>query len=85
MRKIYTNKHMYMLKNYKEIRGILIRKYRNIWGQYLFVIDEEGIKSRVSVNETLYKKAELGTKWTIGHIDGNLINSRHGICKNVDE
>ena len=76
---------MYMLKNYKEVRGILIKKYRNIWGQYIIVIDEDGIKSRISVNEALYTIAELGTKWTIGHIKGSMINHRPGFCKNTDE
>ena len=74
-----------MLKNYKEIRGVLVKKYRNIWGRYILVFDEDGKKTRISVNETLYIKAALNTKWTIGHIGGNLINSRPGFCKNTDE
>ena len=85
MKKIYTKKDLHMLDDYKEIRGFLIKKYRNIWRQYILVFDEAGIKSKVSVNETLYTKAELGTKWTIGHIKGNLINSRPGFCENNDE
>lgn len=74
-----------MIKNYKEIRGVLIRRYRNIWGQYIFVLEENGMKSKIRVGKTLYVKAELGTNWTVGHIGGNLINVRPGFCENTDE
>ena len=85
MRKVYTKKHMHLLKYYKDVRGVLIRKYRNLLGHYILVFDENGKKSRISVNVTLYNIAELGTKWTIGHIKGNLINCRPGFCKKSDE
>ena len=49
------------------------------------MIDENGKKSRISVNVAFYNIAELGTKWTIGHIKGNLINFRPGFCKKSDE
>ena len=84
MKKIYTKKDIRLLSDYKEIRGILVRKYRNIRKQYIMVFDENGVKSKVSVNEALYTIAELGTKWTIGHIKGSLINHRPGFQKNTD-
>ena len=74
-----------MMEKYKETRGILIKKYRNVLGQYVFVLDENGVKSKVRVGKMIYLEAELNTKWTIGHIDGKLINIRPGFCKNIDE
>lgn len=74
-----------MIKNYKEIRGILIKKYRNILGQYIFVLEENGIKSKICVGKMIYIKADLSTKWTIGHIGGKLVNIRPGFCENTDE
>ena len=73
------------MEKYKETRGILIKKYRNVLGQYVFVLDENGVKSKVRVGKMIYLEAELNTKWTIGHIDGKLINIRPGFCKNIDE
>ncbi|MBP3923126.1 MAG: hypothetical protein J6D27_09175 [Ruminiclostridium sp.] len=74
-----------MTDNYTEINGILIRKYRNILRQYIFIIDENGVKSKIRVGKMIYAKAELNTKWTIGHINGMLINIRPGFCENTDE
>ena len=74
-----------MIEKYKETRGVLIRKYRSVLGQYVFVLDENGVKSKVRVGKMIYLEAELNTKWTIGHIDGKLINIRPGFCENIDE
>lgn len=74
-----------MLKNYKQTRGVLIRKYRNVLGQYVFVLDENGVKSKIRVGKMIYLEAELNTKWTIGHMNGKLINIRPGLCENRDE
>ncbi len=74
-----------MIKNYKEIQGVLIKKYRNILGQYIFILEENGIKSKVRVGKMIYIKAELGTNWTIGHIGGKLVNTRPDSCKIADE
>ena len=51
----------------------------------MFVLDENGVKSKVRVGKMIYLEAELNTKWTIGHIDGKLINIRPGFCENIDE
>lgn len=74
-----------MIEKYKETRGVLIRKYRSVLGKYVFVLDENGVKSKVRVGKMIYLEAELNTKWTIGHIDGKLINIRPGFCENIDE
>ena len=74
-----------MTSNYKEVRGILFKKYRNIVGKYIFVMDENGKKTKIFVGRALFDKAELNSKWTMGHIDGRLINIRPGFCKNEDD
>ena len=71
--------------NYKEHRGSLIKKYRNVFGKYVFVIDENGEKSKVYVGKCIYDDTELGSKLTVGEISRKLINIRPGICKNNDE
>ncbi|MBP3321745.1 MAG: hypothetical protein J6M12_05275 [Clostridia bacterium] len=74
-----------MTRNYKEVRGVLFRKYQNIFGKYIFIIEENDVKTKIIVGKALYDKAELGSNWTIGHINGHLINVRPGFCKNPDE
>ena len=72
-------------KNYTEHRGSLINKYRNFWGKYVFVVDEDGKKSKVYVGRCIYEDAELGSRLTIGEINRKLVNIRPGICKNNDK
>lgn len=74
-----------MNQNYKEVRGVLIKKYRNILGKYIFVLEDNGIQTKIFVGKALFEKAELNTDWTIGHIEGKLVNIRPGFCKNPDE
>lgn len=74
-----------MISSYKEVRGVLYKKYRNIWGKYVFVIDDNGVKTKVFIGKSFYDNTELGTKWTIGHIYGQVINIRPGFCTNQDE
>ena len=69
---------------YREIRGILIRKYRNIFGRYVFVLEENGTESTVRVGKMLYEQTSLGTVWTIGMIGRRLINIRPGIREPAD-
>lgn len=71
-------------ENYKEHRGILVKKYRDFVGRYVFVIDEKEILSKVYVGKMLFEKAELGTKWTVGEINRKLIGVRSEISKNKD-
>lgn len=73
-----------MMKGYKEVRGILVKKKRNVFGKYIFVLDEKGTKSKIYVGKMIFEKAKLDTKWTIGHIKGQLVNVRPGFYKNED-
>ena len=75
----YTDKH------YNEHRGILIKKYRNLFGKYVFVIDENKKPSKIYVGKCIYEDTKLGSILTIGEINRKLINIRLGICKNTDE
>ena len=74
-----------MIKNYKETRGVLVKKYRGIFGQYVFVMDENGAKTKVHVGKMIFEDAEIGTKWTIGQMGNKLVNIRPGFCKSIDE
>ena len=70
---------------YKEHRGVLIRKYRNFLGKYVFVIDENGELSKTYVGKEIFEDMKLGSSLTIGEVNRNLINIRQGIYKNTDE
>lgn len=74
-----------MLPNYKEVRGVVVKKYRNIFGKYVLLLEEKGIKTKIYVNETMYHYVALDSTWTIGHINGNLINMSLGLSQNTDE
>lgn len=74
----------YVNKNYKEYRGVLVRKYRNIFGSHVFVIDEKGRQGKVRVGKWVYLDTPIGAKLTVGVLDGKLVNIRPGICKNTD-
>ncbi len=73
-----------MAHNYKDIQGVLVKKYRNIFGKYIFVIEENGIKTKITVGKSIHKNTKVGTKWTIGHMNGQLINIRPGFCDTLD-
>ena len=72
-------------KNYKEHRGCLIKKYRSIFGKYVFVIDGNGKKAKVYVGKCIYEDTKLGSILTIGEMNRKLINIRPGICQNTDQ
>ncbi len=65
---------------YEEVKGVLAKKHRNILGKYVFIIAEEGSPVKIYVGKAIYDKAEVGTQWTIGHINGRLVNIRPGFC-----
>ena len=69
------------LKNYCDYRGILIRKYRNFWGKYVFVIDENGTAYKAYVGKGIFEAFEVGSKITVGVLNRKLINIRPGLCK----
>jgi len=80
-----ANGALHMIDNYKDVRGIVFRKYRSIFGKYVLVMEEKGQKTKIFVGQSLYEHVKLGSKWTIGHINGQLINMRPGFCNNPDE
>lgn len=73
------------MKYYTETRGTLVKKYRNLFGQYIFVLSENGKKTKICVGKAFYESTEIGTKWTMGHMKKKLINVRPGICASTDE
>ena len=74
-----------VMQYYKEMRGTLVKKYRNLFGQYVFVLSENGRKTKICVGKALFESTEIGTEWTMGHIQKKLINVRSGICVRTDE
>lgn len=74
-----------VMQYYKETRGTLVKKYRNLFGQYVFVLSENGRKTKICVGKALFESTEIGTEWTMGHIQKKLINVRSGICVRTDE
>ena len=75
----------YINKHYKEHRGVLIKKYRNLFGKYIFIIDENVNTSKIYVGKCIYEDTKVGAKLTIGEIERKLVNIHPGICKNTDE
>lgn len=74
-----------VMQDYKETRGTLVKKYRNLFGQYVFVLSENGRKIKICVGKALFESTEIGTEWTMGHIQKKLINVRPGICVSADK
>ena len=60
-----------VMQYYKETRGTLVKKYRNLFGQYVFVLSENGRKTNICVGKALFESTEIGTEWTMGHIQKN--------------
>lgn len=74
-----------VMQYYKETRGTLVKKYRNLFGQYVFVLSENGRKTKICVGKALFESTEIGTEWTMGHMKKKLINVRPGIRTSTDE
>ena len=39
------------MNGYKEIRGTLIKKRRNVFGKYVFIMEESGVKQKIHVGK----------------------------------
>ncbi len=74
----------YIDKHYNEHRCVLIKKYRNLYGKYVFVIDENDKNLKIYIGKCVYEDTQIGSKLTIGEMDCKLINIRPSICKNND-
>lgn len=68
-----------MDKHYKEHSGTLVRKYRNVFGKYVFVIAKNTVQCKVYVGKGIYDDTALGTLLTVGEIHRKLVNLRFGI------
>ena len=67
-----------MIKNYKEHRGILVRKTKNIFGKYIFKINDGTETVLVKVGKEIFELYQLNEQLTIGFIGKKLINIRSG-------
>ena len=47
-----------VMQYYKETRGTLVKKYRNLFGQYVFVLSENGRKTKICVGKALFAAAK---------------------------
>lgn len=69
------------MQDYREIRGIIKRKYKNIFGKYIFVIADKDKEVSLFVGKGLYEMYNVKEQVTVGHIKKKLINIRPGIVK----
>ena len=74
-----------MITGYKEHRGILEKKNRTIWGNYIFRVNDGAKIISVKVGKALFDMYKLNAQVTIGYIGKKLINIRPGIIPNEDE
>ena len=62
--------------SYREHSGFLIKKYRNFWGAYVFVINEDETNYKIRVGKGLFDEVRQGSQITVGERNGKLINIR---------
>lgn len=74
-----------MIKGYGEHRGILEKKVKNIWGEYVFKVNDGTKAISVKVGKGLFDMYQLNSQVTIGYIGKKLINIRPGIILSKDE
>lgn len=74
------------LKNYKEIRGTLVKKKQTVFGYRFYISDDNGATASITVGKGLFLDANynVGNKLTVGYIGHKLINIRPGIVANED-
>lgn len=65
-------------KIYKEHSGILVRKTKNVFGKYIFTINDGTKTVSVKVGKELFEIYQLNAQLTIGFIGKKLINIRSG-------
>ncbi len=64
------------MQKYSEHSGELVKKYRNIIGQYVLVIKDDGKNINVCVGKGLFDHYKIGQKITVGKVGRRLINIR---------
>lgn len=68
-----------MIKGYREHRGILKRKTKNIFGEYIFKVNDGTKTVSVKVGKGLFDMYKINSHVTIGYIGKKLINIKYGI------
>ncbi len=71
-----------MIKKYAEHSGILIKKSKNLLGEYIFKVNDGTKTISVKVGKALFEMYQVNSKITIGYIGRKLINIRLGILFN---
>lgn len=62
------------LKYYEECQGIIVKKYRNLLGQHILIVDANGSNTKIFVGKSLFDFVAVGSQQTIGHIKGQIVN-----------
>lgn len=76
----------YKIKNYQEIRGILVAKRHSIFGYCRFYIrDDKGKSASIIVGKGFFSSYAVGDALTVGYIGHTLINICPGIAKSENE
>lgn len=70
---------------FREIRGTLRRKKKNLSGKFYFVIDDGTGDQRVEVGRIIFEKNAVGDTMTVGCIGDKMVSFRPGIVQNEDE
>ena len=70
------------IKNYKEIRGILVKKRHTVFGYRFYICDDNGNATSLIVGKGLFSHYDVGNDLTAGYIRHKLINIRSGIATN---
>ena len=70
---------------YKDHRGIIAQKYRSFFGNYIVVIEDKAGRTKLYVGQGFYEHVAIGSKWTIGEMNGFVINMRPGFCKDTGD
>lgn len=68
-----------MITGYEEHRGILEKKVKNIWGEYIFKVNDGTKTVSVKVGKALFGMYQLNSQVTIGYMGKKLINIKPGI------
>ena len=77
MKKSFADHYM---SKYEDVRGVLTKKRKSIFGKHVIFVVSDGKKSvSVKVGKALSSSYPLGCELTVGHIGHKLINIRPGI------
>lgn len=75
----------YSPNGYKDHKGIIVDKYCSFLRKYVIVIEDKSGITKLYVGRGLYEHVQIGSKWTIGEMNGYVINFRPGFCKTTDD